>query len=102
MDTKLQTHISCGVGNRQAAQLGPEVEHVAVGGTIGVETLEHVFAQVHRERSVFRVGRFVKRTGSAALRAGAEHGLIKAEASQHPVEADLATQGTEVDERGGW
>ena len=89
-----------GFVKRQAVDGGPEVQDVALGGTIGLKTLEDVFAQLDRA-SMFLGGhggrRFaMDRTRSAALLTCPLEQAQDAQVAEHLFHGDLLAQVQEV------
>src|ERR1700687_944340 len=60
-----------GFVERQALHCRPEIENIALGAALGVETLKNMFAEMRREGALGIVWRAVQRARATALLAAA-------------------------------
>ena len=90
-----------GLVEGEAVDGGPEVEDVAVGGAVGLEALEDIFAEVDRAGRLAggRIGcrGGMEGTGAAALLRAALEEAQDAQVFQDLVQGDLLAEESEVD-----
>lgn len=91
-----------GVVERESMHGGPEIEDVAVRGTVGVKAAERLPGELYGERAVSIVRFSVNRAGSAELRAAALQAVEPAEMTQHLFHRHLGAEGRVVDPRTRW
>src|SRR4051812_27758554 len=76
---------------------GPEVQDIAVGSAILVETLIEVFAEVDGEGSLAVRGLAMDGTGASSLLALAAQAVEQGQLAEHLFHGDLLTEESEVD-----
>jgi hypothetical protein len=84
--------MECGIVKRQMVVRSPKIQNVALDRTGSVETLEEVFAKMHREGGMTSRRLAMHRTGSASLLAPATQAVEQTQVTQHLFHGDLFTQ----------